>query len=86
MKTVKKNFFMITIIVLAAVIMLFALFGNGGAVETASVILPTPIVGSENPGSEESDEGGLLLAEVTPWTVQSAIGRLTRVKKLFAHR
>lgn len=80
MKIKRANIFMIAVIVLAAAVMLFALFGNGGSVETASVILPTPIAGNENPDSEGGGEGGLSLVEVTPWTVQSAIGTLNRAE------
>ncbi|NCB51314.1 MAG: hypothetical protein EOM54_05470 [Clostridia bacterium] len=80
MKIKKANIFLISIIVLAAAVMLFALFGNGGSVETASVILPTPITGGETQGSEGNGEGGLSLAEVTPRTVQSIIERLSRAE------
>jgi len=79
-KSRKTNFLMIAIIVIVAAVVLFALFGNGGSVETASVILPTPIVSSENPDSEGSDGDELALAEVTPWTVQSVISRLSRTE------
>lgn len=80
MKSRITNLFMIAVIVLAAVVVLFALFGKGGAVETASVILPTPVAESDSPNSGENGEGDLSLAEVTPWTVQSVISRLSRAE------
>jgi len=79
-KSRKTNFLMIAIIVLVAAVVFFALFGNGGSVETASVILPTPIVSSDDPNSEGDGEGELALAEVTPWTVQTTIGTLDRAE------
>lgn len=80
MKTRRTNIFVIVTTALAAVVVLYALFGRTPSVETASVILPTPVAGGETqaPGGENDEE--ITLAAVSPETVQSVIGTLSRTE------
>jgi hypothetical protein len=76
-KTSRTRVFVIVTVVLAAAVVLYALFGRMPSVETASVTLPTPVAGGE---SQTSDSEEITLASVSPETVQAVIGTLNRAE------
>lgn len=75
MRTKRTNIFVIIFIILSAAVILYALFGHGTYVDTASVTLPPPVSGGESQNTEDNENQEIVFAEVTPKTVQSVIRR-----------
>jgi outer membrane lipoprotein-sorting protein len=69
----------VLIVIFALIAAVIILNGQRNAMDTPSVILPSPIGGSDSPSGQESDNPGTgRKAEVTVETVQAVLGTLIR--------
>lgn len=80
MKSRRNNIFAYVVIAVAAAVVIYALFGRSTSVETASVILPTPVAEGDGESSGGDIDNNPVLAEVTPKTVQAVMAYLSRAE------
>ncbi len=75
--TKRTRIFTFVLILLAAAVLCYAFFGRSSSIKTPAVVLPTApqVVETTGPGIE-----GEVTADVTPETVQAAIGTLRRAE------
>ena len=73
----KTTLFAVVLVALASAVLVIALLWRGAGAVTPPVILPTPQTGAEQSGAPQP---GVVLAEVTPETVQAAIATLSRAQ------
>lgn len=75
--TKRTRIFTLILVMLALAVLFYALFGRSSSITTPSVVLPTapPVVETANPGGDDD-----LTSDVTPKTVQAAIGTLRRAE------
>ena len=77
----RKRNLLVVLIGIVIVVAMVSSFGLGlFAPDTAKIVLPTPEV-SQQPGGEPGVQSGLVLVDVTPETVQTAIETLTRPRQ-----
>ena len=77
----RKRNLLVVLIGIVIVVAMVSSFGLGlFAPDTAKIVLPTPEV-SQQPGGEPGEQSGLVLVDVTPETVQTAIETLTRPRQ-----
>jgi outer membrane lipoprotein-sorting protein len=79
-KNKRTKTFLIVIALLAVAVVLYALLGPGGGVDTPPVVLPTALGGAPSPEGGDSQGSTAALAEVKPSTVQAVVERLSRAE------
>ena len=78
MRSVKKIVYVLAAAAAAAIAVLIIRFAQSGSVDTPQVILPTQAAVTEAPPEETAESGDAL--EITPDTVQTAVGLLSRAE------